>query len=98
MYLTRLLLNSRTRAVQHDLADCQHLHRTLMRGFPDDLGPEARARLGLLFRVEPEHPDGGLALLVQSQAVPDWSGLPQGYLLAPPGGPKDVRAHYAGIR
>src|SRR5438874_125139 len=98
MYLTRLLLNPRARAVQRDLADCQGLHRTLMRGFADEAGTDARARFGLLFRIEPEHPDGAVAVLVQSQAMPDWARLPEGYLLARPDHPKDVGAHYAGVR
>ncbi len=35
LYLSRVPLNPRERAVQHDLADCRDLHRTILRAFPD---------------------------------------------------------------
>lgn len=35
LYLSRVPLNPRERAVQHDLADCRALHRTILRAFPD---------------------------------------------------------------
>jgi hypothetical protein len=38
MYLSRLILNPRSRAVQRDLASPYDLHRTVMSGFPEDLG------------------------------------------------------------
>jgi CRISPR system Cascade subunit CasE len=81
MYLSRLILNLRSRAVRHDLADCQALHRTIMATFPDL--PEqdgARARLGVLFRLD-VHPRTGVpTVLVQSTKRPDWSRLPSEYL------------------
>ncbi|MBX5446264.1 type I-E CRISPR-associated protein Cas6/Cse3/CasE, partial [Sphaerobacter sp.] len=33
MYLSRLILNPRSRDVRRDLADCQQLHRSVMSGF-----------------------------------------------------------------
>ncbi len=35
LYLSRVPLNLRERAVQRDLADCRALHRTILRAFPD---------------------------------------------------------------
>ena len=42
------------------------LHRYVMAGFPDDLGPDPRSQVGALFRV-----DGG-SILVQSVEKPKW--------------------------
>lgn len=93
MYLSRLILNSRSRAVRRDLADCQELHRTILSGFPDT-GPEAggveggaRARFGILYRVDASPRTGRIALLVQSRVSPDWSGLADGYLADTAGDP-----------
>lgn len=75
MYLSRLVLNPRSRAVRHDLADCHELHRTIMRAFPSEPGDNGsvRAQFGVLYRVESlrEMP----AVLVQSQENPNWSVL-----------------------
>ncbi len=81
MYLSRLILNPRSRAVWRDLADCQELHRTVMSGFPDsDDGSSARARFAVLHRVDTEPRTGRPVLYVQSRVKPDWSRLPEGYL------------------
>ena len=42
------------------------LHRYVMAGFPDDIGPDPRSQVGALFRV-----DGG-SILVQSVEKPKW--------------------------
>lgn len=84
MYLSRLLLDPRSREVHRDLASPYELHRTLAHVFPgpraDRDGPNAARETGhgLLFRAEPDAP-GGPAVLAQSLAEPDWSGLPNGY-------------------
>lgn len=81
MYLSRLLLNPRNRAVWRDLANCQAMHRTVMSGFlATQLPGDARAALGVLHRVEVNHRSGTVTLLVQSMEKPDWSRL-DGYLL-----------------
>ncbi|MCL4465052.1 MAG: type I-E CRISPR-associated protein Cas6/Cse3/CasE, partial [Chloroflexi bacterium] len=86
MYLSRLLLNPRNRAVWRDLADCQAMHRTVMSGFlAAQLPGDARATLGVLHRVEVDRRSGSITLLVQSQEKPDWSRLGD-YLLDSPGG------------
>lgn len=97
MYLSRLILDPRSREVRCDLADCQGLHRTLMRAFPDGDGDAtavlgtffdadahgrargARARMGLLYRVEVGR-DGSVRVLTQSRERPDWGRLSAGYL------------------
>jgi CRISPR system Cascade subunit CasE len=84
IYLSRLILNPRSREVQRDVADCHALHRTVLSAFPrapaDTEG--ARAHFGVLFRLDaPERGHGAPTLLVQSEALPDWSHLPPSYLL-----------------
>jgi CRISPR system Cascade subunit CasE len=103
MYLSRLILNPRSRSVQRDLADCHELHRSVMRGFPDVLATgDARARLGVLYRIDAASRRQRLNLLVQSEEKPDWSRLPADYLLETGGHPenpacKSVDAAFARI-
>ena len=84
MYLSRLLLNPRSREARRDLAGRYDLHRTLTRVFPGARagrdGPNDDRALdhGLLFRAEPEAP-GGPVVLAQSLDKPDWDALPAGY-------------------
>ena len=81
MYLSQLVLNPRCRQVRRDLGDVHEMHRTVMSAFPRAANGQARAELGVLFRIEPNRHDGGNALLVQSEENPDWSDLPSDYLL-----------------
>ncbi len=67
MYLTRLLLNPRSRLVQHDIGDRYRLHRTIMSGFPEDVPIDER----VLYRVEIAR-TGDITLLVQSLFEPEW--------------------------
>lgn len=81
LYLSRLVLDGRSRAVRRDLGDCRELHRTLLSAFGEaPTGVEgAREHFGVLYRVE----DGGgaaVCVLVQSRAKPDWGRVPEGYL------------------
>ena len=86
LYLSRLILNPRDRAVQRDIADCRDLHRTVLRAFPnvsetpeasaDDTAPGdgARSRFALLYRGDID--DRGVpTLLVQSGHTPNWAAL-----------------------
>lgn len=93
MYLSRLILNPRVRAVQRDLARLNDLHKTILSAFPDNL---AQRDERVLFRLE-QPPGGALQLLVQSQGAPDWSQLPAGYLLDRPDNPatKEVNLRVA---
>jgi CRISPR system Cascade subunit CasE len=82
LYLTRLVLDPRSRSVRRDLADPYELHRTLLRAFPDAAaGSPGR----VLFRVEPARGEPRFVVLVQSDVAPDWSRLnvPRDYLLGP---------------
>jgi CRISPR system Cascade subunit CasE len=77
MYLSRLILNPRSRAVQRDLASPYELHRTVMGGFPDNLAASAER---VLYRLDQMERGNQIWLLVQSQLEPDWSGLDATYL------------------
>lgn len=81
MYLSRLILNPRSRRVQRELAEPYEMHRSIMRAFRDDL---QQGEERVLWRVD-EHPRWGLTLLVQSRDLPAWAWLledgAQGYLL-----------------
>lgn len=82
IYLSRLILDTRSSQVRRDIGDCHQLHRRLMRAFPDiEATPAARAHLGILYRTEamPQEPRL-LRVLVQSSVAPDWSRLPASYL------------------
>ncbi len=90
MYLSRLILNPRSRRVQRELADPYQMHKTLMRSFPDDLD---RERDRVLFRVDTDPCSGIPVVLLQSTLEPRWDWLAddgaRGYLLPghllPPG-------------
>lgn len=83
MYLSRLILNPRSAAVQRDMNYLNDLHKTVMSAFPDNLDKAAER---VLFRIE-RHSPAHLALLVQSQNEPDWSSLAPNYLLDHPDNP-----------
>ncbi|HEY7032634.1 MAG TPA: type I-E CRISPR-associated protein Cas6/Cse3/CasE [Thermomicrobiales bacterium] len=88
LYLARLFLNPRSRAVQHDLANCHALHQRVMSGFPDgEATGDARERFGVLYRVDGGGRSGRIVLLVQARIEPDWARLPAGYLAAVGGDP-----------
>jgi CRISPR system Cascade subunit CasE len=82
MYLSRLILNPRSRRVQKEIANPYEMHRSIMHAFPDDLKSD---RERVLFRLESQRRTGNLTLLVQSWMLPDWSWLAEpgarGYLL-----------------
>lgn len=70
MFLSRLLLNPRSRRVQRETADPYQLHRTIMAAFTDP-----RAASGVLHRLDIHSRTGQMTLLVQSQTAPDWVPL-----------------------
>lgn len=83
MYLSRLKLDPDCGQVVRDLRDVNALHQRVLKGFPQKVGSEnPREALGVLFRLDRTR-DGRPILLVQSEAPPDWTSLPQGYLVAP---------------
>lgn len=71
MYLSRLILNPRSRQVQSELADPYQMHRTIMSAFPEDLPRDER----VLFRLDQDPRYGSLNLIIQSQHLPDWRRL-----------------------
>lgn len=78
MYLSRLTLNPRSRAVQRDVARPHELHRTVLSAFPDNLDATMDR---VLYRFDQSR-NGEWILLVQSPDTPDWSRLPStDYLL-----------------
>lgn len=80
MLLHRIHLDPRCREARRDLSDPYQLHATLCRAFstPDKKCPEN----AFLWRLEPEsNPAGCPRILVQSRAMPDWTGIDvQGWL------------------
>src|SRR5271157_4820629 len=74
MYLSRLILNPRSRQVRNELADPYEMHRTVCKAFPDANYRDNESS-GILFRVD-LHPKTRLpTLLVQSYQKPDWMFL-----------------------
>lgn len=81
LYLSRLALSASQRQVQRELADCYAMHQRILSAFPDGLtSGHAREELGVLYRIEQS--TGRTLALVQSRPAPDWSHLPDGYLMA----------------
>jgi CRISPR system Cascade subunit CasE len=81
MFLSKLILNPRSRDVQRDLSDCQQMHRTVLSVFPkSETTASARSDFGLLYRVDIDRTTGAAILLVQSKDLPDWNRLFPGYL------------------
>jgi CRISPR system Cascade subunit CasE len=80
VWLTRLGLDLRHRAVRQDLRDANAIHHRVMSLLPDDLGPVPRKRAGVLFRVDDT--PAGPVILVQTTMRPDPHRLPDGYATA----------------
>jgi CRISPR system Cascade subunit CasE len=97
LYLSRLILNSRSPYARGDLSDCRALHQRILSAFPDSPDiTQAREHYGALYRVESL--DKGARILIQSHTLPDWSRLPADYLREPPTPPKRVDELYAAIQ
>lgn len=80
MYLSKLVLNPRSRWVQQDCADRYRLHQTVYSGFAKTLADDER----ILFRLEISR-QGTITVLVQSHDAPEWTRSEQlqraGYLV-----------------
>ncbi|RMX15409.1 type I-E CRISPR-associated protein Cas6/Cse3/CasE [Vandammella animalimorsus] len=73
MYLTRLLLDTRSAQVRRDLGNLYELHRTLVRAFVQS---DAQDVPRFLWRVEPQSAwNTPPVVLVQSEHRADWSPL-----------------------
>jgi CRISPR system Cascade subunit CasE len=83
MYLARGVLNPASRDVQRDLSDAAHLHRTILKCFPNHVGGSPRKTLGVLYRVDENRRGAELVLFVQSASGPDFTHLPSGYFVSP---------------
>ena len=78
MFLSRLILDPRSRQVMGEMAHPYEMHRTLMRAFPkatDETKLKARDEFGVLFRADVDDPGSVVNVLVQSLVEPDWSFL-----------------------
>ncbi len=99
MYLSRLILDPRSRDARHDLANLYEMHRTLLCGFPAEPEPtDFRQKHGVLYRIDADARSGVPVVLVQSVTEPDWSPLaarPR-YLLREPEC-KDIRESIDGL-
>jgi len=73
--LTRLRLNPTVRTLARELADPVALHRRIMASYGQAKGPDARAKLGVLWRLDTDG-TGQPVLLVQSHEPGDWRNLP----------------------
>jgi len=72
MFLSKLLLNPRSKQVMNEINDPYQMHRTIMNAFFDN-GTEQPGRV--LFRVEISKRIPDITLLVQSEQEPDWQKL-----------------------
>ncbi|UQW99151.1 type I-E CRISPR-associated protein Cas6/Cse3/CasE [Streptomyces sp. RerS4] len=72
VYLTRIVPDPRSREARRDRTAVD-LHRRLMSLFPDDAGPDPRARFGVLHRIDDT--PAGPHLLMQSTHRPDLDKL-----------------------
>lgn len=84
IYLSRLLLNPRSRQAQAERDNPYELHRTLSRAFGE--GKETLHAARCLFRLEETREADAICVLVQSRTRPDWERLtvPARYWLEPP--------------
>ncbi|MFR9795115.1 type I-E CRISPR-associated protein Cas6/Cse3/CasE [Streptomyces sp. MS06] len=90
--IARIRLNPYSRAVQRDLRDATHMHRTVMRLAPDDLGDAPRRTAGLLYRVD--ETTTASTLLIQGNTI-DPGRLPADYGHADV---KDLAPMFAALR
>ena len=84
IYLSRLLLNPRSRQAQKDRRNPYEMHRTLSKAFEE--GKEEFHKARCLFRLEESPTSEGVGVLVQSRVAPEWQRLTQStdYWLHPP--------------
>ena len=83
MYLSLLKLNPRSRKAMVEVTRPYELHRSLMHAFPDNKeGGPGR----VLLRLDIDHKNGDISVLVQSEKEPDWTALDgsEGFFLEQP--------------
>jgi len=87
--LSRLHLDLADRAVRSALGDPQRMHQLVMAAFPA-VGESARAKLGVLHRVETDD-HGSCMVYVQSRETPNWGQLPEAVFDRQCADPSEVR-------
>jgi len=76
MWLSKLVLDARSKAARRDLGNPYEMHRTLCRAVARGM---AEGRERLLWRAEPVRSYERPVVLVQTWTEPDWSVLEPGY-------------------
>ncbi|HXG84294.1 MAG TPA: type I-E CRISPR-associated protein Cas6/Cse3/CasE [Pyrinomonadaceae bacterium] len=88
IYLTKMTLNTESRAVWNDLGNLQQLHKTISKAFPVIENREhlahheretPRNKFNLLHRLDFDRRSGKAVLLVQSAISPNWDFLADNY-------------------
>lgn len=79
MFLSKLCLNLRNREVRRQIAQPYEMHRTLWSTGFRRFGKDELGRV--LFRLDSDRAGRTPAVLVQSDAQPDWSELPREYVV-----------------
>ena len=107
VYLSRLLLDPRSRRVANELMHPYEMHRTLAHAFPEEAfaanGREEKSTV-FLFRTEEDDTRRFVTVYVQSVLEPDWAKIPERdeYLCETPEYPsiscKDVMPAYQSLR
>jgi CRISPR system Cascade subunit CasE len=79
MYISKLILNLKSKDVRRDISDCYEMHRTLCRVYPDkEEGGTGR----ILFRMENlSNKYGCQDVIVVSEKKPEWKRLSSGAYL-----------------
>lgn len=75
LHLSRLLLDPTEKIVQRAMNDVYRMHELVLSGFE---GREPAGRV--LYRVEPEHINNAVLILMQSAEEPCWQTPPPGFL------------------
>ncbi|WP_329791945.1 type I-E CRISPR-associated protein Cas6/Cse3/CasE [Lentzea sp. DG1S-22] len=82
MFLSKLMINVRSREFRRDYANVHDMHRTIMRAYPSvDADTQARLQHKVLWRLDTT--GIGYTQYVQSYTEPSWGDLPAGLLLSP---------------
>ena len=81
LYLSKLVLNPRNRAVQRDIYNCQSMHKRVMSAFDNLTVSNPRKKIGVLYRLNTVQYGNAVVLLIQSGVLPDWSVLSKNYLV-----------------
>lgn len=89
LYLTKIILNPRSRRVQFEIGNPQQLHKTISGAFPaienQELLPHhervtPRNKFDVLHRLDVNWRSGKAVLLVQSRVKPEWNHLRENFL------------------